>query len=87
MEKEKLMELLGENDSFVRLSTGQLRYRGKCPKCGRTNSVYYRKKESVWICHNHECMTKFPSQKVLQLVDGVTLEVLNLWLCSILDEE
>ena len=89
MEKEELMELLGENDNFGILRSGQLRYRGKCPKCGRKSSIYYRKKEGQrgWICHNRECMTEFPSQKILELVDGVTLDVLNLWICSILDEK
>lgn len=87
MEKEQLMELIGKNDNFILLPSGQLRYRGRCPECDRKNSVYYRKKDSVWICHNSECMTEFPSQKILGLVDGIALEALNLWVCSILDEK
>ena len=87
MEKEILMELIGETECFTILPSGQLRYLGNCPECGRKNSVYYRKKEGYcdWICHNRACMKKFTSHEILGLVEGITTEVLNLWLCLILD--
>lgn len=72
MSKLVLAGVLAELGPFKWYQTGaggqrQLRYTGRCPKCGIKTSPYWRQRLGGWKCPG--CMKTFPTREIPGILD------------------